>query len=350
VPQIGAMYRGDRSRKETLVNYGFRLPSALDNRPLKFEEFVRLMRQTIYVSATPSDYELERSQGVVVEQIIRPTGLVDPEIEIRPVLTQVDDLLHEIRDRAARHERVLVTTLTKRMAEDLTEHYADVGVKVRYLHADIDTLERSALIRDLRLGAFDVLVGINLLREGLDIPEVSLVAILDADKEGFLRSSVSLIQTVGRAARNLGGRVIMYADLVTDSMKRAIEETDRRRAKQVAYNLEHGITPKSIQKRVADLMSAPVSDYVDVSLAAEELQKYGDEDVDALVARLRKEMISAAEELNFEEAASIRDRIQKLKGLDLGIKPISTAGMATASKAGRGSWRKGKSGGGVRRA
>ena len=244
-----------------------------------------------------------------------------------------------------------MTTLTKRMAEDLTEHYADVGVKVRYLHADIDTLERSALIRDLRLGAFDVLVGINLLREGLDIPEVSLVAILDADKEGFLRSSVSLIQTVGRAARNLGGRVIMYADLVTDSMKRAIEETDRRRAKQVAYNLEHGITPKSIQKRVADLMSAPVSDYVDVSLAAEELKQYGDEDVDALVARLRKEMTAAAEELNFEEAASIRDRIQKLKGLDLGIKPVSTAGMATASKAARGSWRKGKGkGGGVRRA
>ena len=349
MPQIGAMYRGDRSRKETLVGYGFRLPSALDNRPLKFEEFERTVRQAIYVSATPSQYELDQSQGVVVEQILRPTGLVDPEIEIRPVLSQVDDLLQEIRVRVGRHERVLVTTLTKRMAEDLTEHYADVGVKVRYLHADIDTLERSAILRDLRLGAFDVLVGINLLREGLDLPEVSLVAILDADKEGFLRSSVALIQSIGRAARNLNGRVLMYADVVTDSMKKAIDETDRRRAKQVAHNLANGITPKGVQKRIAELLHSPAAGDLDVSLVAEALKQYGDEDVDALVARLRKEMLAAAEDLNFEEAAALRDQIQKLKGLDLGLKPESTAGLLPATQAAHGRWRKGKASGGVRR-
>jgi len=271
VPQIGSMYRGDRSRKETLVEYGFRLPSALDNRPLMFEEFEALVGQAIYVSATPADYELARSGGVVVEQIIRPTGLVDPEIEVRPVGQQVDDLLGEVRLRAAAGERVLVTTLTKRMAEDLTEYYTDVGVRCRYLHADIDTLERSALIRDLRRGEFDALVGINLLREGLDIPEVSLVAILDADKEGFLRSEVSLIQTTGRAARHVNGRVIMYADTVTDSMRRAIDETSRRRERQRAWNAEHGITPQTVRRNITDLGMAVVeADYLTVPLAAEE--------------------------------------------------------------------------------
>ncbi len=350
VPQLGSMYRGDRARKETLVNYGFRLPSALDNRPLKFEEFQRLVGQAVYVSATPSEFELRESEGVVVEQILRPTGLIDPQIEVRPVLTQVDDLLHEIRARVQKKERVLVTTLTKRMAEDLTEHYADVGVKVRYLHADIDTLERSAILRDLRLGAFDVLVGINLLREGLDLPEVSLVAILDADKEGFLRSSVSLIQTIGRAARNVEGRVLMYADVVTDSMKKAIEETDRRRAKQVAYNAEHGITPRTIQKKVAELMSSPVDTSPDYSLAAEELRAYGDEDLGKLIARLRKEMAAAAEALDFEAAAALRDRIQQLQGMELGIRPVSTNGAGPAAKAARGRYgAKGKKSGGVRR-
>lgn len=244
VPQIGAMFKGDRSRKETLVEYGFRLPSALDNRPLKFDEFEALMPQTVFVSATPGPYELEKSGGDVVQQVVRPTGLLDPEIEVRPVTTQVDDLLSEIRKRVAVEERVLVTTLTKRMAEDLTEYLAEHDVKVRYLHSDIDTVERVEIIRDLRLGKFDVLVGINLLREGLDMPEVSLVAILDADKEGFLRSTRSLIQTIGRAARNLNGKVILYGDTITNSMKVAIEETERRRALQHAHNLKHGITPK----------------------------------------------------------------------------------------------------------
>ncbi len=350
MPQIGGMYRGDRSRKETLVDFGFRLPSALDNRPLKFEEFERLVNQAIYVSATPSEYELRLSEGAVVEQITRPTGLVDPQVEIRPVLSQVDDLLHEVRARAAKDERVLVTTLTKRMAEDLTEHFADVGVRVRYLHADIDTLERAAIVRDLRLGVFDVLVGINLLREGLDIPEVSLVAILDADKEGFLRSEVSLIQTIGRAARNVNGRVILYADTVTQSMQRAIRETDRRRAKQEAYNEAHGITPRSIQKKVGDALRGPAEvDNPDVSYAAEQMQAYGSEDLVALTAKLRQEMIAAAENLDFEEAAVLRDRIQRIKGLDLGIVPkMGAATSSTGGRSARGGWGKQRSGG-VRR-
>jgi excinuclease ABC subunit B len=345
VPQIGSMYRGDRSRKETLVEYGFRLPSALDNRPLKFEEFEALARQTIYVSATPAGYELERARGVVVEQIIRPTGLVDPEVEVRPVGTQVDDLLGEVRKRAEAGERVLVTTLTKRMAEDLTEYFTDVGVRCRYLHSDIDTLERSALIRDLRKGEFDVLIGINLLREGLDIPEVSLVAVLDADKEGFLRSSVSLIQTIGRAARNVNGRVILYADAVTDSMRRALDETDRRRERQQAWNREHGITPQSVKRGISDLgMAVAEADYLTVPLAAEEGAEYRPEQVPEMVAALEAEMKAAAEALDFEQAATLRDRILRLKGAALGLPAGGAAGvkgllgsgaMAGAAAAGR---------------
>jgi excinuclease ABC subunit B len=344
VSQIGSMYKGDRSRKETLVEYGFRLPSALDNRPLKFEEFQRLCGQTIYVSATPAEYELNRAQGVVVEQIIRPTGLVDPEVEIRPVGTQVDDLLGEVRLRAEAGERVLVTTLTKRMAEDLTEYFTDVGVRCRYLHADVETLERSALIRDLRKGEFDVLIGINLLREGLDIPEVSLVGVLDADKEGFLRSSVSLIQTIGRAARNVNGRVILYADHVTDSMRRAIEETDRRREKQRAWNTAHGITPQSVKRNISDLGMAVVeADYVTVPLAGEEASEYRPEELPAMVAALEGDMRAAAEALDFEKAAGLRDRILVLKGRELGL-PVGQVGakgllgsgaMAGAAAAGR---------------
>jgi len=326
VPQIGAMFKGDRSRKETLVEFGFRLPSALDNRPLKFGEWEKLVNQAIYVSATPANYELEKAQGVVVEQIIRPTGLVDPQVEVRPVAQQVDDLLAEIRAATERGERVLVTTLTKRMAEDLTEYYTDVGVKVRYLHSDIDTLERIQIIRELRQGQHDVLVGINLLREGLDIPEVGLVAILDADKEGFLRSSVSLIQTIGRAARNVGGRVVMYADRVTDSMRKAIEETDRRRAKQEAYNLEHGITPQTVKKTILELGPTVESDYSTVPLAAEGQAEYRTPaQIHAEIARLTEEMHAAAEDLEFEEAARIRDRIHALKDADLGLGPMPKA-------------------------
>jgi len=325
VPQIGAMYRGDRSRKETLVEYGFRLPSALDNRPLQFGEFERLVNQAIYVSATPAEYELQKSEGVIVEQIIRPTGLVDPEVEVRPVAQQVDDLLEEVRKRAAVSQRVLVTTLTKRMAEDLAEYFADLGVRVRYMHSDIDTLERLALVRDLRRGLFDALIGINLLREGLDIPEVSLVAVLDADKEGFLRSSVSLIQTIGRAARNVEGRVILYADTVTASMKTAIEETERRRAKQVAYNKEHGITPQSVKRAILDMAIHAVASGADEALAGkEELAGYLPEDrkdVPKVIAQLEAEMRAKAEELDFEGAAMLRDRIQAIKDLDLGIMP-----------------------------
>ncbi|HET9554033.1 MAG TPA: excinuclease ABC subunit UvrB [Anaeromyxobacteraceae bacterium] len=344
VPQIGSMYRGDRSRKETLVEYGFRLPSALDNRPLKFEEFEALARQTIYVSATPAEYELDKAQGVVVEQIIRPTGLVDPEVEVRPVGSQVDDLLGEVRKRAEAGERVLVTTLTKRMAEDLTEYFTDVGVRCRYLHSDIDTLERSALIRDLRKGEFDVLIGINLLREGLDIPEVSLVAVLDADKEGFLRSAVSLIQTIGRAARNVNGRVILYADAVTDSMRRALDETDRRREKQQAWNREHGVTPQSVKRGISDLgMAAAEADYVTVPLAAEEGAEYRPDQVPAMVAELEAEMKAAAEALDFEKAATLRDRILHLKGAALGLHGaaagakgvLGSGAMAGAVAAGR---------------
>jgi excinuclease ABC subunit B len=327
IPQIGAMYRGDRSRKETLVEFGFRLPSALDNRPLKFEEFERLVSQAIYVSATPAGYEIEHAQGVVVEQIIRPTGLVDPEVEVRPVGSQVDDLLGEVRARAEAGERVLVTTLTKRMAEDLTEYFTDVGVRCRYLHSDIDTLERSALIRDLRRGEFDVLIGINLLREGLDIPEVSLVAVLDADKEGFLRSSVSLIQTIGRASRNVKGRVILYADAITDSMRRAIDETDRRRERQRAYNAEHGITPQTVRRNITDLGMAVVeADWLTVPMAAEDGAEYRPEQLPGIVAELEREMKDAAAALDFEKAAQLRDRILALKDLQLGL-PAKAAGM-----------------------
>jgi excinuclease ABC subunit B len=317
LPQIGAMYEGDRSRKQTLVEFGFRLPSALDNRPLKFSEFETMIGPSIYVSATPGDPELEKSHGVVVEQIIRPTGLIDPELDLRPVQGQVDDLLHEIRLRAAKKERVLVTTLTKRMAEDLTDYFSEAGVRVRYLHSDIDALERVDILRGLRLGDFDVLVGINLLREGLDLPEVSLVAILDADKEGFLRSERSLIQTAGRAARHLNGHVILYADTVTDSMRRARLETDRRRARQTEYNTEHGIMPRSVEKSVEDVMrSTSVADAIGTS-AEDDLRKLlGAADAgspEQLVARLEAEMLAAAKQLEFERAASLRDRIDDIR-------------------------------------
>ncbi|MBL8603556.1 MAG: excinuclease ABC subunit UvrB [Myxococcales bacterium] len=318
VPQVGAMYRGDRARKETLVEFGFRLPSALDNRPLKFDEFEQRVGQVIYVSATPGDYELKQSDGEFVEQIIRPTGLIDPEIEVRPVGNQVDDLLGEVRKRVERDQRVLVTTLTKRMAEDLTEYYLDLGVKVRYLHSDIDTLERVEILRDLRRGEFDVLVGINLLREGLDLPEVSLVAILDADKEGFLRSPRSLIQTIGRAARNVEGRVIMYGDRVTVAMQNAIDETYRRRELQMAYNTEHGITPASVRRAITDINPASgASDYVTVSARKrEELEKaapHGEADRLQYIETLRGEMLEAAEGLDFEKAAALRDQIRILE-------------------------------------
>jgi len=318
MPQIGAMYKGDRSRKEVLVEYGFRLPSALDNRPLKFDEFERLVPQTIYVSATPGPYELEKSRGAIVEQLVRPTGLIDPAVEIRPASTQVDDVLGEIRIRADKHERVLITTLTKRMSEDLTDYLHEHGVKVRYLHSDIDTVERAEIIRDLRLGVFDVLVGINLLREGLDLPEVSLVAILDADKEGFLRSERSLIQTIGRAARHLEGRAILYADEMTGSMRRAIDETDRRRAKQVEYNKEHGITPRGVRKRVADVMRFGY-EALDSAVAlkvAEREAAYGNmapEKLAKLIGKLEKEMHQAAQNLEFELAAKKRDELRKLR-------------------------------------
>jgi excinuclease ABC subunit B len=328
VPQVQSMYRGDRSRKETLVEYGFRLPSALDNRPLKFEEWEQRLSQVIYVSATPGDFELKKTEGVVVEQVIRPTGLLDPEIEVRPVKDQVDDLLEEIRDRVKRKERVLVTTLTKRMAEDLTEYFADLGIKVRYLHSDVDTLERIEIIRDLRRGEFDVLVGINLLREGLDLPEVSLVAILDADKEGFLRSDRSLIQTCGRAARNVRGRVIMYGDKMTVAMKHAIDETERRRKIQADYNKKHKITPKTVQRAILDMSgTAYDSDYVDVTKtpkAAEKQQKYvADipiEDIPKTIAQLRRDMHAAAEDLDFEKAAELRDRVKALQAIELTLR------------------------------
>ncbi len=322
VPQVGGMYRGDRSRKETLVNYGFRLPSALDNRPLNFQEFTAKLNQTVYVSATPADFEFKQAEGIIVEQVIRPTGLVDPEIEIRPASGQVDDLLHVVRETVARGERVLVTTLTKRMAEELTDYYRELGVKVKYLHSDIDTIQRMQIIRDLRLGEFDVLVGINLLREGLDIPEVSLVAILDADKEGFLRSARSLIQTCGRAARNVAGRVIMYADTTTDSMKKCIGETTRRREMQLAYNLEHDITPQSIRKGFSSILeSLEEQDYYTIPIAAEPQTEYVPlQDIPKLVKKLRKEMLAAAKELNFETAAELRDRIKKLESQELALR------------------------------
>ncbi|MDH1316054.1 excinuclease ABC subunit UvrB [Shewanella xiamenensis] len=325
VPQIGAMYKGDRSRKTTLVEYGFRLPSALDNRPLKFEEFEQLMPQTIYVSATPNPYELDKSGGEIVEQVVRPTGLLDPELEVRPVGIQVDDLLSEVAKRVAVNERVLVTTLTKRMSEDLTEYLDEHGVKVRYLHSDIDTVERVEIIRDLRLGKFDVLVGINLLREGLDMPEVSLVCILDADKEGFLRSERSLIQTIGRAARNVNGKVILYADRITNSMAKAMGETERRREKQRAYNLEHGIVPKGVVKRITDVMDVgdgreSEKGYGQASLGrvAEPKAKRYHADAAQLshdIDKLEKQMHEHARNLEFEQAAALRDEVKRLREL-----------------------------------
>ncbi len=315
VPQLHGMWHGDRSRKQNLVDYGFRLPSAMDNRPLKFEEFEARTNQIVYVSATPGPYELTKAAGVVVEQIIRPTGLVDPEVEVRPVRGQIDDLLHEIRDRAQKNERVLVTTLTKRMAEDLAGYYSEVGVRCRYMHSEIETLERVKLLRDLRKGEYDVLIGINLLREGLDLPEVSLVAILDADKEGFLRSSGSLIQTMGRAARHVQGRAILYADRMTDSMKQAMGETDRRRAVQRAYNEEHGITPTSIV-RATDMSLAKIlqAEYADLAEEVETMPEFDSQaELDAYIARLETEMREAAKKFEFEKAAKLRDTIRELR-------------------------------------
>jgi excinuclease ABC subunit B len=321
VPQISSMSKGDRARKETLVEFGFRLPSALDNRPLRFDEWEARIGQATFVSATPAEYELQRAQGVVVEQIIRPTGLLDPEIEVRPVGQQVDDLLGEIRERIKIGDRILVTTLTKRMAEDLTEYYAELGIRVRYLHSDIDTLERIEILRDLRLGEFDVLVGINLLREGLDLPEVSLVAILAADKEGFLRAERSLIQTIGRAARNVRGKVIMYADRHTDSMKKAIAVTSARRAAQEEHNKRHGITPKTIEKAIAALAGSAQDDFVDVSKVARDA-KASDvalEELPKTIAALQRQMHALSESLEFEKAAAIRDRIKDLEEIRLSL-------------------------------
>ncbi len=318
VPQIRGMYNGDRARKQTLVDFGFRLPSALDNRPLKFEEWEQRIGQTIYVSATPGPYELTRAGGEIVEQIIRPTGLLDPEVEVRPVRGQIDDLLEEVRQRVGRGERVLVTTLTKKMAEDLADYYGDLGIRVRYMHSEIDTLERIRILRDLRKGEFDVLIGINLLREGLDLPEVSLVAILDADKEGFLRSESSLIQTIGRAARNASGKAILYADRITDSMRRAMDETLRRRQKQTLYNEEHGITPQSIIKPIeATLVTAYEADYFKVPLNLEDYAGYSREKIEETITQLDHEMREAARKFEFEKAASLRDRIKYLRDREL---------------------------------
>ena len=353
VPQLSAMYRGDRARKETLVEYGFRLPSALDNRPLQFAEFEARMKNTIYVSATPGDYELEQTKGVFVEQVIRPTGLLDPVIEMRPVGGQVDDLLGEIRDRAKRDERVLCTTLTKRMAEDLTDYYRELGVRIRYLHSDVETLERIDILRDLRLGEFDVLVGINLLREGLDLPEVSLVGIFDADKEGFLRSARSLIQTTGRAARNVNGRVIMYADRVTAAMKRAMDETARRRTLQQEYNIVHGIVPTTIVRAAMSMNAASgTSDYYDVPKKKSGADPHASEiDPAERLRELRSEMFLAAEALEFEKAARLRDQIKRLESEGVPSEPEDTAfdpyakkpkkasGSSTPKKAQGGGWK-----------
>ncbi|HXX45354.1 MAG TPA: excinuclease ABC subunit UvrB [Candidatus Acidoferrales bacterium] len=334
VPQLRGMYAGDRSRKQTLVDYGFRMPSALDNRPLNFEEFEHRTNQVIYVSATPGPYELTKSGGVVVEQVIRPTGLVDPEVEVRPVKGQVDDLLEEIRARAERNERVLVTTLTKRMSEDLAEYFGEIGVRCRYLHSEVETLERVRILRDLRRGEFDVLIGINLLREGLDLPEVSLVAILDADKEGYLRSATSLIQTMGRCARHIEGRAILYADHMTDSMRQAIGETNRRRAKQQAYNREHNITPQSIVKSV-DMQLARIVDADYITVPAEDTaigEITSEEQLVQVIKQLETQMRDAAKNFEFERAAALRDRIRALKQRDLGV-ISSTDAPATASGA-----------------
>ena len=314
VPQLGAMFKGDRSRKQTLVEHGFRLPSALDNRPLRFAEWEKRVEEVLHVSATPGDWEIEHAGGVVVEQVIRPTGLLDPVLHVRPTKHQVDDLLGEIRGRVARNERVLVTTLTKRMAEDLTEYYSELGVRVRYLHSDVNTLERVEILRDLRRGEFDVLVGINLLREGLDLPEVSLVGILDADKEGFLRSARSLMQTIGRAARNAGGEVLLYADRITDSMRQAMEETGRRRERQAEYNTEHGITPQTIKKAVLEMdPSTGAGDYVVIPILRKGEGSDDPADIPARIEELRSEMLLAAEELEFEKAAGLRDQVEQLR-------------------------------------
>jgi excinuclease ABC subunit B len=320
VPQVRGMYKGDRSRKQNLVNHGFRLPSALDNRPLRFDEFNQRVQQIIYVSATPAPYELTKAGGVIVEQIVRPTGLIDPVVEVRQVEGQVDNLLHEIRVRAERDERVLVTTLTKKMSEDLSQYYLEVGVRCRYLHSDIETLERVRILRDLRRGEFDVLIGINLLREGLDLPEVSLVAILDADKEGFLRSRTSLIQTMGRAARHLEGKAILYADVITNSMREAIEETSRRRAVQEEYNREHGITPESIHKPVdMALVKMVEADYSTVTIDETDFEEFKDEaQVRELIPKLEAKMREAAANFEFELAAKLRDRLRTLQYKDLG--------------------------------
>ena len=346
IGQFGGMYNGDRARKTTLVEYGFRLPSALDNRPLKFEEFERKIGQAIFVSATPADYEREHA-GQVVEQLVRPTGLVDPEVEVRPATTQVDDLLHEIRLRVERAERVLVTTLTKRMAEQLTDYLTENGVKVRYLHSDVDTVERVEILRDLRLGAFDVLVGINLLREGLDLPEVSLVAILDADKEGFLRAERSLIQTIGRAARNLHGKAILYADRITDSMRRAIDETERRRAKQIAHNEAHGIVPRGVSKQVRDLIDGVVSDRAAKDEArrveaAAELEALSEKDLARRIKALERQMFEHARNLEFEKAARVRDQLALLReqvlggaGHDVNVMPLVPPAQAAGGGGGR---------------
>jgi len=345
IPQLGAMYRGDRSRKETLVEYGFRLPSALDNRPLKFEEWEQLAPQMIFVSATPGSYERSHS-AQVVEQVVRPTGLVDPDVEVRPVRSQVEDVLSEINRCVEKHERVLITTLTKRMAEDLTEYLHEHGVRVRYLHSDIDTVERTEIIRDLRLGKFDVLVGINLLREGLDMPEVSLVAVLDADKEGFLRSDNSLIQTIGRAARHINGRAILYGDHMTGSMQRAIDETNRRRARQIEYNREHGITPRGIQKAVADIMEGARAEPAAPGAAigkARRGAKTGEaasaiaakpEVIVRQIKKIEAEMYKKARNLEFEEAAQLRDEIERLKQIELGLaEPGAPGGAGQARRA-----------------
>ncbi|MFT7724286.1 MAG: excinuclease ABC subunit UvrB [Roseateles sp.] len=340
IGQFGGMYNGDRARKTTLVEYGFRLPSALDNRPLKFAEFERKMRQAIFVSATPAQYEQDNA-GQVVEQVVRPTGLVDPLVEVRPATHQVDDVLQEIRLRVEANERVLITTLTKRMAEQLTDYLGDNGVKVRYLHSDVDTVERVEILRDLRLGAFDVLVGINLLREGLDIPEVSLVAILDADKEGFLRAERSLIQTIGRAARNLNGKAILYADRITDSMRKAIGETERRRARQIAFNEEHGITPRSVQKRIKDLIDGVYAEDAGRDdarlLAAAQVEELSEKDLSKRIAQLEKQMLEHARNLEFEKAARLRDQLAQLREQAFGARVHdSIVPLDAARQAGRG--------------